>query len=414
MLQVNGIRYDTHDMGALMDKCRGLEHLANIEGKLMAICCTDPVHTLALVQYFRQYAGSVLLIHHETPLETAVTMAIEAECDGVVYGELKNYIPLQRSGIKDQEAGICQFSSGTTGNAKLISRTWQQVQTELDAYNHALNAEEQPTPVILTPISHSYGLLSGVLSALDRACEPIVLTSKNPKYALQVIQQTPKHLVYGVPLHLQALSSFPLHNKGFHRMMSSGAPMPQSLYDKLCGMTQIVMQQYGCSEVGCISLAGRMASHTDLGYPLKHLDIAAGSDVSEPSGIHVSIGGRIIATGDVGYLSEEGSLQFIARADDVINVSGLKVYPAEIEETIAKLQGIQEVVVYRGRHPVMGEVVKAQVVSEPFLTADQVRDWCFHTLPPYKVPIQVDCVAQIPKTGTGKVSRRLLEMGDYA
>ncbi len=50
----------------------------------------------------------------------------------------------------------------------------------------------------------------------------------------------------------------------------------------------------------------------------------------------------------------------MGRMDDVINVSGLKVFPIEVEETMLRLEGVQEAIVYRGKHPVMGEIVKAK------------------------------------------------------
>ena len=65
----------------------------------------------------------------------------------------------------------------------------------------------------------------------------------------------------------------------------------------------------------------------------------------------------------MGYQSEHG-LHFIGRMDDVINVSGLKVFPIEVEEMMLRLEGVQEVIVYRGKHPVMGEIVKAKVISQ--------------------------------------------------
>ncbi|WP_028611743.1 AMP-binding protein [Paenibacillus harenae] len=415
MITVNTTRYDKSEMEAVHAMYQGLEHLARVEGRTLAVCCTDPIYTISLVLYFRRHAGSVLLIHGETPMDAAVTMAVDADCSGLIYGDPKHYIPLNRFFEENVlQAGICQFSSGTTGGAKLVRRTWQEVQHELEAYNEALMTDDDPTPVILSSVSHSYGLLSGVLSALERGNDPVIITHNNPKFALGLIRQTPRHLVYGVPLLLQAVTGLVREPVRFHRFISSGAPLPEALYRKLIGMTESLLQQYGCSEAGCISLSNGIESHDDMGYPLKHIAIEAGSHPSRPAEISVTAHGKVIRTQDLGYTAESGSLRFVSRADDVINVSGLKVYPVEVEECISRLEGIHEVVVYRGRHPVIGELVKASVVAASCVTPELVRDWCLQGLPPYKVPAHVEMVSDIPRTKNGKVSRRLLEMRDNA
>ncbi len=100
----------------------------------------------------------------------------------------------------------------------------------------------------------------------------------------------------------------------------------------------------------------------------------------------------------------------MGRMDDVINVSGLKVFPIEVEETMLRLEGVREAIVYRGKHPVMGEIVKAKVISH--IDPVQIREWCMQHLPAYKVPHEIESVTEIAKNKTGKVSRKLLEMGE--
>ncbi|MDF2670570.1 MAG: hypothetical protein K0R67_2876 [Paenibacillus sp.] len=412
MITVNTTRYDKMDLEALEQTYQSLDYLAQVENKTYAICFHDPIYTISLVQYFRKNAGSLLLIHGETPLETAVTLAVDAECEALLFGDPKHCIPLLGSLEEPEwEPGICQYSSGTTGAAKLIHRSWSEIQTELDAYNEALDCGETLNPIILAPVSHSYGLLSGVLSALERECEPVIIRNTNPKFAMGIIQATPRHLVYGIPLLFQAISGFAQRSSRFYRFISSGAPMPDSLYRKLSGLTDRMLQQYGCSEVGCISLSNQMEAYSDLGRPLKHVKLRAGSDAASVSEIIVSLGDRTIQTQDLGFISGTGNLRFVTRLDDVINVAGLKVYPLEVEQRIGRLEGVQEVVVYRGRHPVMGEMVKAKIVADhPSITEALVREWCVQGLPPYKIPQQIELTAQIKKPASGKISRRLLEM----
>ncbi|MEN1937336.1 AMP-binding protein [Paenibacillus sp. 102] len=407
MLIVNKQEYSKNDFELRLQMYENMEHFQEVNGKRFALCITDPFDIITLVFFLKQKKASVLLIHGETPKATAAEMAKRAECFGLLYGDFKQFITLNSEHQIKKEPSLLQYSSGTTGEPKLIERSWKEIEREIDAYNQALQCEIDEVPIVLAPVSHSYGLICGTLSAIMRGSKPIVITNKNPKFALNIIRNTPKHIVYAVPLMLHIMGSFPQGTFQFHKVMTSGSPLPESLFYKLKGMTKYMMQQYGCSEAGCISICHNMNTHLDLGEPLPHASIRISGDQNQPEEIVVTIGEKVIDTKDLGYRSERG-LHFVGRMDDVINVSGLKVFPIEVEETMLRLDGIQEAIVYRGKHPVMGEIVKAKVISS--IEPVQIREWCIQHLPSYKVPHEIENVTEIPKNATGKVSRKLLEM----
>ncbi|PFO84308.1 AMP-binding protein [Bacillus cereus] len=407
MLTVNKQEYSKNDFELRLQTYENMEHFQEVNGKRFALCITDPFDIITLVFFLKQKKASVLLIHGETPKDTAIEMAKRAECFGILYGDFKQFITLNGEHEIKKEPSLLQYSSGTTGEPKLIERPWEEIEREIDAYNQALQCEVDEVPIVLAPVSHSYGLICGTLSAIMRGSKPIVITSKNPKFALNIIRNTPKHIIYAVPLMLHIMGSFPQETFQFHKVMTSGSLLPESLFYKLKGMTKYMMQQYGCSEAGCISICHNMNTHLDLGEALPHAFIRISGDQNEPEEIVVTIGEKMIYTKDLGYRSERG-LHFVGRMDDVINVSGLKVFPVEVEETMLRLDGIQEAIVYRGKHPVMGEIVKAKVISS--IEPVQIREWCIQHLPSYKVPHEIENVTEIPKNATGKVSRKLLEM----
>lgn len=407
MLIVNKQEYSKNDFELRLQMYENMEHFQEVNGKRFALCITDPFDITTLILFLKQKSASVLLIHGETPKATAIEMAKRAECFGLLYGDFKQFIILNSEYQIKKEPSLLQYSSGTTGEPKLIERPWKEIEREIDAYNQALQCEIDEVPIVLAPVSHSYGLICGTLSAIMRGSKPIVITNKNPKFALNIIRNTPKHIVYAVPLMLHIMGSFPQGTFQFHKVMTSGSPLPESLFYKLKGMTKYMMQQYGCSEAGCISICHNMNTHLDLGEPLPHASVRMSGNQNQPKEIVVTIGEKVIYTKDLGYRSERG-LHFVGRMDDVINVSGLKVFPIEVEETMLRLDGIQEAIVYRGKHPVMGEIVKAKVISS--IEPVQIREWCIQHLPSYKVPHEIENVMEIPKNATGKVSRKLLEM----
>ncbi|MFB9325760.1 AMP-binding protein [Paenibacillus aurantiacus] len=428
MLTINREEVGQAGIEARLRDVHGLVPLAGMQGKRAAVCLREPLDVLAAVQALRSADISVLLMHGDTPLAAASTAAADAGCELLLWGSLQDSRRIRpTAGVPEaddgrggsEEPSLLQYSSGTTGGPKLIRRAWTDVDLEIAAYNDALGEAAECRPVVLAPVSHSYGLICGVLAAMKRGIAPSVVTNANPKFALKVIEETPAHLVYGVPLLFHVMTGL---GGRFNRVISSGAPLPGPLFETLRARSAHVMQQYGCTEAGCISVARSMRAGSDLGELLGswHLEGEAGqASKEEPAEIVVARGldGRRIATGDLGY-AEDGHLFYAARMDDVINVGGLKVFPLEVEERIAAFPGVKEAVVYRGVHPVMGESVRAKVVWSPSGAvgvpspqglADDLRAWCREGLPAYKVPASIDLVDSLPRTTTGKISRRYIE-----
>ncbi|MFD0589000.1 AMP-binding protein [Paenibacillus sp. GCM10027627] len=384
---------------------------AGAEHACYAICSPDAAFVVAMAYYIRQGGGSVLLLFGETPQETALALATRAQCRGLFYGADNRYIALNAGNEPvGKQPSLYQYSSGTTGEPKLIGRTWDEIGIEIAGYNEMIVASGQAeaTPVILASVTHSFGLITGVFAAIERGVQPVVCVNKNPKAILQLLRVHPNHLIYSVPSLLQSLIPLLEHaGVSLNAIISSGAPMSPALYSWLNGKTKLLMQQYGCTEAGCASLAPGMESYDDIGLPLPHMAIPA---EAEPAELKFFIDGLgEIATGDLGCRSESGRLRFLGRIDDLINVSGLKVMPVEVEGVIGQLDGVQEVVVFRGQHPSTGEMVKARVVADETVTAERVRAWCLSQLPPYKAPTDVKIVNHIPKMPSGKISRKLLE-----
>ena len=121
-------------------------------------------------------------------------------------------------------------------------------------------------------------------------------------------------------------------------------------------------------------------------------------------------GARLLFTGDLGYLDDDGYLFIVDRKKDLIKTSGFQVWPREIEEVISAHPAVHEVGVVGMPDKMKGETVKAFVVLRPgaTLTASDLKSWCRERLAPYKVPSQFEFVNDLPKSQIGKVLRRVL------
>jgi long-chain acyl-CoA synthetase len=115
-------------------------------------------------------------------------------------------------------------------------------------------------------------------------------------------------------------------------------------------------------------------------------------------------------SGDIGTMDDEGYVFIVDRVKDMINVSGFKVWPAEVEQFLYKHPAVQEVAVYGQAHPEKGERVVAAIVLREGAraTGDEIIAHCRHHLAAYKAPAQVDFVPELPKSATGKILKRML------
>ena len=114
-------------------------------------------------------------------------------------------------------------------------------------------------------------------------------------------------------------------------------------------------------------------------------------------------------TGDVGMVDECGYFRIVDRKKDMILVSGFNVYPNEIEDVIATLDGVLEVAAVGVPDEKSGEAIKVVIVKkDPALTADAVKAHCRANLTGYKQPKIVEFRDALPKTNVGKILRREL------
>jgi long-chain acyl-CoA synthetase len=122
------------------------------------------------------------------------------------------------------------------------------------------------------------------------------------------------------------------------------------------------------------------------------------------------LGERVLYTGDLGYLDEDGYLFIVDRKKDLIKTCGFQVWPREIEEVISSHPAVAEVGVAGLPDQMRGETVKAWIVlrAGEKLSGAEMKAFCRDRLAHYKVPAKYEFVSELPKTQIGKVLRRVL------
>jgi fatty-acyl-CoA synthase len=232
------------------------------------------------------------------------------------------------------------------------------------------------------------------------------------------------------------------------RVSGGGAAMPAAIAQKLLDLTgQQYMEGYGLSET-------MAATHTNppqrlkmqcLGIPVFNVDsrvidpvtlaqLPVGevgeivmhgpqvfqgywNDPQKTAEAFIELDGkRFFRSGDLGYMDDEGFFFFTDRLKRMINASGFKVWPAEVEAMMYQHAEIQECCIIAARDAYRGETVKAVVVKRPGsdVTPEAIIKWAHEHMAAYKTPRLVEFVATLPKSATGKVMWRVLQEKELA
>ncbi|MFF6014678.1 AMP-binding protein [Lysinibacillus fusiformis] len=405
MFYVNDQFYTVEDIEKQFDIYERLPHLKECNNRRLAICTDDIFQYIALCLYIREKGGSVVPIHPATPKEGAIRIASTAGSHLLLFQSIDDFIELSNLS-NNQEGVLVQMSSGTTGAPKCIERTWSSVDEEIESYVQTLPVDSLTNSIVSCPVTHSYGFICGVLACIRRGAKPVIITNNNPKYMLKKLKEYPQHILYGAPALLYTLSRLLPSDQQFDRVMTSGTVMPLSWLTSLREKSNQVLQQYGCSESGCVAIHPNVEDPKEMGYPLPHVKVTAG-DKQTPSEIIIETSTQTIYTKDLGYL-DNNILSFLARIDDTINVAGLNVYPQEVENVLMDEPRIVEAVVYKKQDHLSGERVCALYVSDVPIDHIELREWCRKFLAPHQIPVEFVFVHEIQKLPNGKISRKKL------
>lgn len=318
------------------------------------------------------------------------------------------------------------YTSGTTGHPKGV---WSGLLADDDAA--ALAAEEvdlwgfcdSDLHLVVSPLYHSAPLRFAMATLLQGG-DVVVLAKFDAALVARVCAELRPTTAFLVPAHLQRLFGLaelpPLD--GFRLILHAGAPCPEPVKRLAVDAfgADVVWEFYGSTEgqftvcsssewferPGTVGRArpGRRLSIDDEGtiwcdVP-PHARFAYWRD---PEKTAAAWRGSAFTVGDLGRLDDEGYLWLDGRRDDLIITGGVNVYPVEVEQALAGLPGLEDVVVFGVDDDRWGQRVCAAVVGD--VEPEAVLGWARQHLAPYKVPKEVHRLAELPRTGTGKVRR---------
>jgi len=120
--------------------------------------------------------------------------------------------------------------------------------------------------------------------------------------------------------------------------------------------------------------------------------------------------GKFMTVGDVAVRDADGYYYIVDRVKDMIIRGGVNVYPAEVEEVLCRMPGVQDAAVVGKPDPEWGETVAAFIVPRPGarVTEEEIEAFCAEQLSNHKIPATIVFTEEIPRTPTGKILKREL------
>lgn len=405
MIRIDDTFYGREWLDSAADRAMKSNGIDGRTHERYAVCFENTADWLSLFFAIRAMNASVLPLHPATPYPAARRLAEAAGCHRLFFhsdeGErLSDAAPIAGEGQ------LLQMSSGTTGAPKCIARSWSDIDHEVTNYVATFREPEGMTPVVACPTTHSYGLICGTLVGMARGATPLIVNTANPKYLARVLRESERPLLYSSPAILHTLARLMPAGERMHALMTSGTLLPQAWFAQIRDKTEHMFQQYGCSEAGCISVNPDVTAAADMGYVLPHHALTAGAAADSADEIVIRSASGVIHTRDLGYRRADGMLVFIARLDDTINVSGLNVYPGEVEDVVMAKPGVTDAVAFRLSDRFAGERVGLIFSAGREMPSDEIRAWCSGNLATHQVPMTVVQVGTVPRQANGKISRR--------
>ena len=133
-------------------------------------------------------------------------------------------------------------------------------------------------------------------------------------------------------------------------------------------------------------------------------------DNISPDLIWTILGEKVLFTGDLFKMDEDGFLYFVSRKDDILNIASANVSPKEIENVLYEIEGVAEAAVVGVEDEVLGQAPKAYIVLKDKLKVgvNDILQYCSHRLEKFMVPKYIEIRKSLPKSSHGKIDKKLL------
>ena len=345
-----------------------------------------------------------------------------------------------------EETLFIQYTGGTTGISKGACLSQKNIlsnlkQCECWMLNHLEKGKEQALAAL--PLYHIFAfVINGLVFFLNGFSNLLIANPRDIPSFIKNLKKYPLSIGTGVNTLFKALLNNPqfknLNFSSWKIFVAGGMALDSSVQKQWESTTKsLLIEGYGLTEASPVVCCNRLDKPVSgyVGFPCSSTEVRVTDENGQELGIEeegeLEVRGPQIMkgyfkqeaetknvltedgwlkTGDIAKISKEGLVKIMDRKKDMINISGLKVYPNEIEEVLLSCKQVKEAAVVPSKEEGGKEIIKAFIIkSTETLNEDELISYCKKYLAPYKVPKHIVFTKEIPKSVIGKPLRRLLK-----
>eukprot|EP00002_Diphylleia_rotans_P003782 TRINITY_DN1267_c0_g1_i1.p1 TRINITY_DN1267_c0_g1~~TRINITY_DN1267_c0_g1_i1.p1 ORF type:complete len:531 (+),score=114.30 TRINITY_DN1267_c0_g1_i1:59-1651(+) len=392
-----------------------------------------------------EWLHKVAEIRHEHPTRFTFTVG-DAEgaipFESLCQGDDQIWIPPRYPFNPRTELAVLPYSSGTTGLSKGVMLSHYNLISNLEQMQHEFSSDDVLCGVL--PFFHIYGMIVVLLGALRNGATLVIMPSFDLEKYLNICRDYKVTLGHIVPPIAVALAKHPMVEKYLpihvKRFFSGAAPMGPELEAEVSKrINAVVKQAYGMTELSPVShmVPGYQTRPGSCGVLVPNTEaMIVGIDDGTPLGpgkegelwirgpqvmmgylnnteaTHVTIDADgWLHTGDIAKVDEDGYFYILDRVKELIKYKGFQVPPAELEELLLTHPAVADVAVIPIPDQEVGDLPKAFVVLKPNAqaTAEELMKFVEERVAHYKRIRLLEFTTTIPKSGSGKILRRVLK-----
>ncbi|MFE7387013.1 AMP-binding protein [Streptomyces sp. NPDC057582] len=346
------------------------------------------------------------------------------------------------------DVALISYTSGTSGTPKGAMNSHGNIMVNAERQRTGHPVAEGSSYFALAPLFHITGMVCQLAACLTNAGTLVLAHRFHPGVVLDAFAEHRPAYTVGPSTAFMALAATPgvtsEHFASFRVISSGGAPLPPALVEKFrAGFGPYIRNGYGLTEctAPCASVPPEREAPVDpvsgtlsVGVPgpdtvVRILD-ENGDEVPFGEQGEIAVRGPQVVsgywrlpdataaafpdgelrTGDIGFMDPDGWLYVVDRKKDMINASGFKVWPREVEDVLYTHPAVREAAVVGVPDAYRGETVRAYVSLRPgsSVEPDELGAYCKERLAAYKYPREVQILTELPKTASGKILRREL------